>query len=100
MPDRTKLTDKDYKGEDFACHQDLEKGPMTDRKCTDFACYILFGLFLASMFGISVYGYSAGAPYKLVAPLDSDGRFCGFDPATKQYPNLYISDIGQSSSSI
>jgi choline transporter-like protein 2/4/5 len=93
MERRNTLANKEYKGEDYAAHKDLEKGPMRDRKCTDVICYGIFGLFVASMIGISVYGYVKGAPYKLVAPLDYDGNFCGYSKGFEEYKYLYISDI-------
>jgi hypothetical protein len=60
-----------------------------NRKCTDVICLLVFSLFCAAMFGIAGYGFANGNPSKLLAPLDADGHFCGYDDGYEDFPLLY-----------
>jgi choline transporter-like protein 2/4/5 len=67
------------------------------RKCTDMLCCIIFGVAFIGMFVASFYGYSAGAPWKLIAPIDGDGRICGYYNQNgidmTEYKHLYIGNV-------
>lgn len=45
------------------------------------------------MFYATIYGYVNGNPGKLIAPIDGDGRICGYSEDVKDRPSLYIWDI-------
>ena len=63
------------------------------RRCTDVLCCILFLVVFVGMMGASIYGYVAGAPWKLLAPVDGDLNICGYSPGYEDYQKLYIGDI-------
>mmetsp|Transcript_20795 Transcript_20795/g.14908 ORF Transcript_20795/g.14908 Transcript_20795/m.14908 type:complete len:88 (+) Transcript_20795:184-447(+) len=60
-----------------------------NRKCTDICCLIIFIVFAAGMGFVSYHGFENGDPHLLIAPLDADGKFCGFSPTYEDYPYLY-----------
>ena len=45
---------------------------------------------------VTYYGSKHGDFEKLVAPLDGDKNFCGYDPGFEEYNKLYISDMSDS----
>lgn len=65
-----------------------------DRKKKDVTAAILFLSFVASMFGMCIYGFVAGDPQKMLNPYDGKNNFCGLDPGFEEYPMLYLSDLG------
>ena len=91
--DVNKLKDRNYKGEDFNVKPELGQGPFNERKCTDALCCIIFLAFLTGMGFCTSYGYAAGNPNKLIAPIDGDRFICGVSPGYEDYPYLFIGDI-------
>lgn len=43
----------------------------------------------------SIWGYMNGELAQLMAPVDGQGRMCGFDEGVKDYPHLWIADINK-----
>ena len=41
----------------------------------------------------SIYGYVAGAPWKLIAPIDGGNNICGYTPGYEDYSHLMFGDI-------
>ena len=94
--DSSKLKDRKWKGEDITMNKDIARSPTNKpRRCTDVLCCILFTAFVTGMLVSAIYGYAAGEPWKLIAPIDGDNRVCGYDEAVKDYPKLYIDNIIQ-----
>lgn len=60
-------------------------------------CLIVFIAFFCGLGVVCVYGYSNGNPYKLLSPLDADGKFCGTSDGYEKYPYLYFANIEESS---
>lgn len=60
-------------------------------------CCIIFAVAFVGMFVASFYGYSAGEPWKLIAPIDGDGRICGYYNQNgidmTEYRHLYIGNV-------
>lgn len=63
---------------------ELAKGPMEDRSCTDFLCFVLFVLASVLFYIILAIGFAQGHPERLsyaycyyLYSYDSDGRPCG-----------------------
>jgi len=90
---RNSLADANYKGDDYNIDIELKKGPLTNRRCTDFLCLIIFFAAVASGGYIGYYSSVNGDPELLVAPLDSDGNFCGRSVGYEKYPLLYYQNI-------
>lgn len=68
----------------------LRNGVQKERGCTDICSLILF-LGTVGLIGYaSIYGLQNGDLKRLTAPLDGDWRFCGSDPAVRDFPKLYI----------
>jgi choline transporter-like protein 2/4/5 len=89
------LADPGYKGDDYMIDPELQQGPLTNRRCTDCLCLIIF---LAAIGAGCYVGYFAavnGDPELLVAPIDSDGNFCGKSVGYENYPLLYYQNIDQ-----
>ena len=94
--DSSKLKDRKWKGEDITMNKDIARSPTNKpRRCTDILCCILFTAFVTGMLVSAIYGYAAGEPWKLIAPIDGENRVCGYDDAVKDYPKLYIDNIVQ-----
>ena len=91
--DVKKLSDRNYKGDDFKVNPKLVKNPFTDRKCTDVLMGLFFAIFLGGMGFMTIYGYVKGNPYKLLAPVDANDNLCGYSAGAEDYPNLYIYNI-------
>ena len=87
------LADPNYKGEDYKIDIELEKGPLTNRRCTDFLCLIIFSVMIGGIFYVAYYAVEHGDPDLILAPLDADGKFCGRSPGYEDYKYLYYSDI-------
>ncbi|CAJ0954226.1 unnamed protein product, partial [Mesorhabditis belari] len=62
-------------------HKRRKSNPMyyTKRGCTDVACCFLFTLFIGGWAFIAVFGFMFGNPERLIHPVDSLGRRCGFN---------------------
>jgi hypothetical protein len=87
-------TEKDKKdaNKDFDDQGNMDKyknGPIEDRSCTDVFMCILFCLFLLCMVCVSIYGFSAGDPYKIITPFDSEGNICGETEGFEDFKYLY-----------
>lgn len=67
-------------------------GIKRERGCTDIFCLILFWLFIGCMGYATMYGYKNGEINKLTAPINADGKFCGFGE-TKDYPKMILTDF-------
>ena len=57
----------------------------------------MFLAFLVAMGVCTHHGYSNGQVDRLLAPLDGDDNFCGVDAKVKDYPFLFITNIGVAS---
>ena len=90
---RRSLADPDYKGEDYTFNVEIEKGPLTDRRCTDIFCLIIFILAVGVGGWIGIYALENGDPDAIMAPMDADGKFCGRDEGYEDYPYLFYADI-------
>ena len=93
---RKSLADPNYKGEDYAIDPALEKGPLTNRRCTDVFCVVIFLLALGFGGYIFVYALEHGDPKSIMAPMDADGKFCGRDVGYEDYKYLLYADISYS----
>lgn len=99
--DKKKLSDPNYKGEDFNVNPDLlENAFDKPRGCTDLFCAIFFTLFLGLIFYMIGFGYVNGAPAELLAPIAPGGAICGYNYTAQDgtvidatgFPYLYIYD--------
>ena len=72
----------------------ITSGPLANRKCTDLLCLLIFLVACGGMGYIGNYAYQNGDPARIMAPMDSDGNFCGKTPGFENYPFLWFSDIG------
>jgi len=90
---RGSLMDKDYDGSDYKIPTELEQGPLTSRKCTDILCLIIFLAAVGAGGYIGYYSSVNGDPELLVAPLDSDGNFCGKSVGYEKFPYVYYQNI-------
>ena len=90
---RKSLADPDYTGDDYVLDPAIEKGPLTNRRCTDLLCLFIFLAATGVGGWIGVYSLENGDPSAIMAPMDSNGKFCGRDPGYEDYPYLFISDI-------
>ena len=70
-----KYKDPDYKGEELP--DEIENGPVENRKCTDVLCCLIFLAFIIAWFICGFYGFSNGDPTLLTYPYDSDDNQCG-----------------------
>ena len=72
----------------------IAESPVTKpRRCTDLICCIIFTVVFVGMFVASIFGYIAGQPWKLVAPIDGDNNICGWTEGYEEYSHLMIGDI-------
>lgn len=97
--DYTQLSGKD-KGylKEIKFDKSIAQSPVEKpRKCTDMLCCLIFGCAFIGMFVASIYGYMVGQPWKLIAPIDADGRICGYYNENgvdmTEYKHLYFGDI-------
>ena len=98
--DRSKLKDRKWKGEEIEVNESIARTPTEkNRRCTDLLCCILFLAFIVGMFASAIYGYVNGNPGKLIAPIDGDGKICGYSPGYSGYNKLYIDDINSATQS-
>lgn len=97
--DKKKLSDPDYKGEDFNINPDLlENAFDKPRHCTDLFWAIFFSLFLGLIGYMIGFGYVNGAPAELLAPIAPGNVICGYNYTNQDgitidatsYPYLYI----------
>ncbi|CAI9716384.1 Hypothetical predicted protein [Octopus vulgaris] len=68
------------------------RGPVKSRNCTDVFCCILFVICVASMIGVSVFGFIHGDPRRLLYPTDSKGNICGYGEFVDR-PKLVFFDL-------
>ena len=95
--DHSKLSgsDKSYL-KDIKFDQSLAMSPVEKpRRCTDIICCMIFTATVVGMMICTVYGYAEGAPWKLLAPIDGDGRICGYTSGVEDYTHLYIGNIDE-----
>ena len=99
--DKKKLSDPNYKGEDFNINPDLLENAFDKKRgCTDLFWAIFFSLFLGLMCYMVGFGYVNGAPAELLAPIAPDGAICGYSYVDQAgtsvdataFPYLYIYD--------
>ncbi|KAJ5070922.1 choline transporter-like protein [Anaeramoeba ignava] len=64
--------------ESFEYEEDFH-GPISDRKCKDVFCLIIFIAFWIGMFIIMIVGFATGTPKRLYYPSDYRGNVCGMD---------------------
>ena len=78
--DVTKLSDRNYKGDDFHVRTDLLNDPFNKRKCTDVLMGLFFTAFLGGMVFMTGFGYSNGSPGELLAPISAQPAniICGY----------------------
>ena len=88
---RSSLADPNYKGDDYYIDPAIEKGPLTNRRCTDILCLLIFIVACGVGGYIGVYCLENGDPDRIMAPMDADGHFCGRDPGYEEYPYVYYS---------
>lgn len=95
--DMKKMSDRNYKGEDFNINPDLLKEPFERRKCTDCFCGLIFLVFLSGILGMCIYGYNNGNVGELLAPIASDpmDAICGYTDGTSDMRYLYIWNLNQ-----
>ena len=67
--DMNKLSDRNYKGQDFKINADLVDQPFNRRSCTDVIMGVLFFCFLSSMGFLTWLGHSKGNPAEFLAPI-------------------------------
>jgi solute carrier family 44 protein 1 (choline transporter-like protein) len=53
--------------------EELKKGPLFQRKCTDCLCLMIFFAFCGGLGFITFYGYTKGDPELLLSPIDGAG---------------------------
>lgn len=70
-----KYLDPDYKGEKLP--EELNNGPLENRRCTDCLCCIVFTAFVIAWVAVGIVGFSEGDPTLLTYPIDSSGNQCG-----------------------
>lgn len=70
--------------------EELKKGPVQNRSCTDLICCCVFIIFLIGLAGTCSYGFVHGDPYLLLTSWDYDRNGCGYNETTKDYPYLYF----------
>jgi hypothetical protein len=71
---RQSLADPNYKGNDYSIDTMISSGPMSNRKCTDVLCLLIFFVATGGMGYLGYYSYSNGDPSLIMAPMDSDGH--------------------------
>ena len=90
---RRSLADPTYKGEDYMIDPEIEKGPLSKRRCTDLLCLVIFLGCVGFAGYVGVYAIENGDPKAIMATMDADGHFCGRDPGYEDYPYLFYADI-------
>lgn len=58
---------------------------MENRECRDILFCLLFTASVLAMAAIAIYGFSKGAPNRLLYPYDPDGKACGLDFTDRPY---------------
>jgi hypothetical protein len=94
--DYSKISDRNYKGDDFNIRADLlSNDPFNRRKCTDVLMGIIFAAFLGGMAYAIGFGYSNGSPGQLLAPISAQPAnvICGYSSGYEEFPYLYIYDL-------
>ena len=97
---RKSLADPNYRGEDYTIDTAIENGPLTNRRCTDILCLLIFLIATGFAGYVLVYAVENGDPELILAPMDSDGKFCGrtngSDSTYEDYPYVFYADIDAS----
>lgn len=68
------------------------RGPVDRRSCTDVLCLLLFILFIAAQVIVCGFAFANGDPRRLIAPVDSAGRMCGYGSMSAR-PHLFLFDL-------
>ena len=85
---RESLNDSQWKGEGVKANIAIKnKGPLTNRRCTDMLFAIFFLAFCGVMIWIGIFAKENGNPQELITPVDEDGKLCGMD--YPDYPYVY-----------
>jgi len=66
------------------------QGPTDKRHCTDIAFIFLIIAMWVCMTGVGGDAIHKGRPQRLIAPMDSDGKLCGYTDSVKNLPNIYF----------
>ena len=85
---RESLNDKKYDGKDYLADQELQNGPLLNRRVTDGIFLLIFLATIGAYGWTCAYAFEHGRPRQLLTPVDGDGRLCGYNE-TKGYPALY-----------
>ena len=90
--------------------QNLIYGPVKTRSCTNFFCFVLFGVEITWMIILSINSFVIGDPSRLAWPVDADSKFiiykfilklesqCGsakFQPI-EEYKYAYLAELNSS----
>jgi len=59
---RQSLADPNYKGEDYKIDTEIEKGPLSNRKCTDILCLLIFLVTMGGLGYVGLYAVENGDP--------------------------------------
>ena len=70
------------------------KGPNSNRRCTDVLCLGLLFVFLGAWTGVGIYSFSFGNPAQLIYPSNSEGEICGRGAHTDK-PYLLFFDLSR-----
>jgi len=70
--------------------KDLQDWKNKERKCTDSICCLIFSAFMGLCVYFGIVGYSNGNVDNVLAPVDKDGRICGYSDGVVEYPYLFI----------
>lgn len=86
--DHYKNKNPDFKVLD--CGMNAETGINMERGCTDVLCVGLFLTFIATMFGVAIFGLVKGDPKAFIKPYDFTNSICGVNDTVKDYGKLYF----------
>jgi choline transporter-like protein 2/4/5 len=79
----------------FKVDSALQNWKAKERKCTDSICCIMFSACMVFCTYFGIYGYNNGNIDIVLAPVDDQGRICGFDDGVTEYPNLFIWNLDE-----
>ena len=92
--ERSLLADRKWRANEIQVNEEIARTiSEKSRKCTDVLCCLIFLIFNVGMVAATTYGFENGQPGRLIAPIDSDGKMCGFSNGYENFPKLYIDDI-------
>ena len=89
----------DYDGSDWTPDDALADGPLGEdhRSCTDIICGVLFFAYTIGMCFVAIWSFINADLEKLLAPIDSEGSFCGIDEGFEEHPYVYWPNISDKS---